>query len=107
MSDAKKSNEPDGDAKEEQLADLAAFVLAGRPERVEDGVLMLAPAEYRAAVRDAREVLSVFGRAEPPKAPPVAVVPWRQRGFLCKSIGFLTSQEIRPQTCLAYLQRPT
>src|SRR4051812_1484401 len=58
------------DPTEEQLADLAGFVLAGRPERVEDGVLMMAPAEFRAAVRGAREVLSVLGRAEVRKAPP-------------------------------------
>jgi nicotinamidase/pyrazinamidase len=70
MSDAKGKKPEEIDAKEEQLADLAAFVLAGRPERVEDGVLMLAPAEFRAAVRDTREVLSVLGRAEEPKAPP-------------------------------------
>jgi nicotinamidase-related amidase len=59
-----------GDAREEQMADLAAFVLAGRPERVEDGVLMMAPPDYRAAVRGAREVLATLGRAEEPAAPP-------------------------------------
>jgi nicotinamidase-related amidase len=63
--DAKKD-----DGAEEQLADLAAFVLAGRPERVEDGVLMMAPPEFRAAVRDTRELLAVLGRAEEPAAPP-------------------------------------
>ena len=70
MSDAKAKRPEEADAAEEQMADLAAFVLAGRPERVEDGVLMLAPAEYRAAVRDAREVLAVLGRSDAPKAPP-------------------------------------
>jgi nicotinamidase/pyrazinamidase len=69
MSDGKE----DSREKEEQLADLAAFVLAGRPERVEDGVLMLAPAEYRAAVRDVREAMATLGRAEEPKAPPAAL----------------------------------
>ena len=54
---------------EEQLADLAAFVLSGRPERVEDGVLMMAPQAFRAAVRDTREVLATLGRAETPAAP--------------------------------------
>jgi nicotinamidase-related amidase len=58
------------EAGEEQMAELAAFVLAGRPERVEDGVLMMAPPEFRAAVRDAREVLATLGRAEEPTAPP-------------------------------------
>lgn len=78
MSDAKKADpaaeqpnrEQDQRDQEEQMADLAAFVLSGRPERVEDGILMMAPAEFRAAVRDTREVLSVFGRAESPSAPP-------------------------------------
>lgn len=55
---------------EELLADVATFVLAGRPERVEDAMLMLAPAELRAAARETREVLSTLGRAEEPKAPP-------------------------------------
>lgn len=57
------------DAREEQLADLVAFALAGRPERVEDGMLMMAPPEFRAAVRDAREVLATLGRAAAPSAP--------------------------------------
>ena len=72
MSDAKDSK-GDVDAREEQLADLAAFVLAGRPERVEDGVLMMAAPEFRAAMRDAREVLATLGRAEAPVAPPASV----------------------------------
>jgi nicotinamidase-related amidase len=76
MSDAKAKKPEEArvvtaeSATEDQLADLAAFVLAGRPERVEDGVLMLAPAEFRAAVRDAREALSALGRAEAPRPPP-------------------------------------
>lgn len=70
MSDTKATKPGDEDTRELELAELAAFVLAGRPERVEDGVLMLAPAEFRAAVRDAREVLAVLGRAEDRKAPP-------------------------------------
>jgi nicotinamidase-related amidase len=69
MSDAKDTKGDDVDMREEQLADLAAFVLAGRPERVEDGVLMMAPPEFRAAVRDTREVLATLGRAEAPAAP--------------------------------------
>jgi nicotinamidase-related amidase len=69
------TTDKDGDAEAAdrevaQAADLVAFVLAGRPERVEDGVLMLAPPSYRSAVRDAREVLATLGRAEAPEPPP-------------------------------------
>lgn len=61
------------DAREEQLADAAAFALAGRPERVEDGVLLMAPPELRAGVRETRELLAVLARAEAPEAPPAAL----------------------------------
>jgi nicotinamidase/pyrazinamidase len=70
MSDAKKPDTGEPNANDEQMADLVAFVLAGRPERVEDGVLMMAAPEFRTAVRHAREVLATLGRAEPPVAPP-------------------------------------
>lgn len=72
MSDAKKADPAHEQPTpvEEQMADLAAFVLAGRPERVDDGFMMMAPPEFRAAVRDAREALSLLGRAEAPLAPP-------------------------------------
>ena len=70
MSDVKDPKESDTPSEaEEQLADLAAFVMSGRPERVEDGVLMMAPPEFRAAVRDTREVFATLGRAETPSAP--------------------------------------
>ena len=73
MSDAKDPKENDAeaqlDAAEEQLADLAAFVLSGRPERVEDGMLMMAPPAFRAAVRDTRQVFATLGRAATPSAP--------------------------------------
>ena len=71
MSDTKdtKGKQDEPDAGEEQLADLAAFVLSGRPERVEDGILMMAPPQFRAAVRATREVLATLGRAESPSAP--------------------------------------
>jgi nicotinamidase/pyrazinamidase len=81
-SDPKKPDE-----REEQLADAAAFVLAGRPERVEDGVLIMAAPELRAAVRDAREVLATLGRAEEPTAPPAAL-----RAKLLASIARRTSR---------------
>lgn len=64
MSDGKE------DEKEESLADVAAFVLAGRPERVDDGMLALAPPDFRSAVRDAREALSALALAAEPVAPP-------------------------------------
>ena len=53
MSDPKKpaAGDPSADAADEKLADLAAFVLAGRPERVEDGVLMMAAPEFRSNTR--------------------------------------------------------
>jgi nicotinamidase/pyrazinamidase len=72
MSDPKKpdAGDPSAAAEEEKLADLAAFVLAGRPERVEDGVLMMAAPEFRTAVRETREVLATLGRAQGPSAPP-------------------------------------
>lgn len=62
-----------GDAKdqdpEEQLADVLAFAVAGRPERVEDGMLALAAPELRAAVRDTREALATLALASAPQAP--------------------------------------
>lgn len=73
---------------EEQLADAAAFVLAGRPERVDDGALSLQPPEARAAVRGVRELLSMLGRAEPAAAPPA---PLRAR-----IVDSLTKRQQRP-----------
>jgi nicotinamidase-related amidase len=54
---------------EEMLADLAGFVLAGRPERVDDGMLALVPAEFREGVRQVREALAALGLAVRPEAP--------------------------------------
>jgi nicotinamidase-related amidase len=90
MSDAKdpKENERDLDPAEEQLADLAAFVLAGRPERVEDGVLMMAPPAFRTAVRDTREVFATLGRAETPSAPSANV-----RAKLLESLSRRTTRK--------------
>lgn len=45
-----------------QLADVLGFVLAARPERVEDGMLALAPPPFRDHVRDVREALATFGQ---------------------------------------------
>lgn len=86
MSDS-KPKKPTGGESDEQSADLIAFVLAGRPERVEDGVLMSAPPELRSTVREAREVLATLGRAEEPVAPPAAL-----RARLLESLGRRTAR---------------
>jgi nicotinamidase-related amidase len=44
-----------------QLADVLGFVLAARPERVEDGMLALAPPPFRDHVRHVREAMATFG----------------------------------------------
>lgn len=63
-------DEKDGGA-DEQAADLLAFALAGRPERVEDGLYALptSPPGLRRAVRQTREALAALARAEEPAAP--------------------------------------
>jgi nicotinamidase/pyrazinamidase len=78
MSDGKQ-----GDGSDEALAELAGFVLAGRPERIEDGMLALAPAAFRQGVKDARETLAALALAADPVAPPAAL---RERlvGMLAK-----------------------
>jgi nicotinamidase/pyrazinamidase len=43
------------------LADVLGFVLAGRPERVDDGLLSLAPPPFRDAVRSVRETFACLG----------------------------------------------
>lgn len=53
----------------EQLAEVAGFALAGRPERVEDGMVALAAPEFRTALRDVRELLAVVALASPRTAP--------------------------------------
>lgn len=67
------SDPKDPTAEEEQLADLAGFALAGRPERVEDGILMLAPATVREGVRSIRETLATLALVEAPVPPPPAL----------------------------------
>lgn len=67
MSDVKKG--PD----DAEIADLVAFSLAGRPERVEDGIFGISPPELKAGVREVREVLTALALAEEPIAPPVAL----------------------------------
>jgi nicotinamidase/pyrazinamidase len=54
-----------------RLADLLGFVLAARPERVEDGMLALAPLEFREGVRHAREALATLARCAPAVAPSI------------------------------------
>lgn len=64
------------DASDQLLCDLLAFVVAGRPERLEDGMLALAPPFFREAVRDTRQLVATLGLAERPALPPSAL---RQR----------------------------
>jgi nicotinamidase-related amidase len=59
------------DEKEQELADLVAFALAGRPERIEDGIFRLpsTPPGLQEAVRGTREALAALALADPPVAP--------------------------------------
>ncbi|MDB4942561.1 MAG: Nicotinamidase [Labilithrix sp.] len=66
-------NDEDLQPGEGELAELVAFALNGRPERVEDGILMMQPPAVRVAVAGAREVLATLGRAEAPRSPPAAL----------------------------------
>jgi nicotinamidase-related amidase len=54
-----------------EAADLLGFVLAGRPERLEDGLLALSPPPVRLAVGQIREVLTTVGRCVAPEPPSV------------------------------------
>jgi nicotinamidase/pyrazinamidase len=54
---------------EEQIAELVAAVLAGRPERVLDCVLSLEPPEVRAGFRMVAETMATLGLAAEPLAP--------------------------------------
>ena len=51
------------------LDEILAAALIPRPERVDDGVLALAPAEAQIAVRQARETMSYLGRTLDPASP--------------------------------------
>lgn len=59
------------DKKVEELADLLAFALAGRPERIEDGIFRLpgTPPGLQEAVRGTREALAALALTETPVAP--------------------------------------
>ena len=93
MTDGKdKSGEapPSGgheDGSEELLAELAGFVLQGRPERIEDGMLALAPPAFRAGVKQTREALVTLGLAEEPAKPSEAL--------RARLMGTLASRPIR------------
>ncbi len=63
MSDPKA---PNG---EEEAAELLAFALGARPERVTDAMLAAHPPEVRRALRGVTETLAVLGRAEAPALP--------------------------------------
>ena len=60
------SDSPD---REEQLAELLAAAVAGRPERVLETALALEPADVRAAFRVVAETLASVGLALEPEAP--------------------------------------
>lgn len=51
------------------LDDILEAALHPRPERVDDGILALAPEEARAAIRQVRETMSYLGRALEGEAP--------------------------------------
>jgi nicotinamidase-related amidase len=59
------------DEKDHALADLLAFALAGRPERIEDGIFRLpsTPPGLQEAVRGTREAMAALGLQEAPVAP--------------------------------------
>ena len=65
------SSKTGDDDKEQELADLLAFALAGRPERIEDGIFRLpsTPPGLQTAVRTTREALAALALAEAPVAP--------------------------------------
>jgi nicotinamidase-related amidase len=56
-----------------ELTDILGFVLRGRPERVEDGMLALAPPELREAIRMSRDVVAAIGLCQSAVAPSVEV----------------------------------
>jgi nicotinamidase-related amidase len=58
-------------AAEHMLADLLGFVLAARPERIEDGMLALAPPPFREGVRQTREAIATLAMCAPSAAPSV------------------------------------
>jgi len=64
LSTAHDQSSTDASPEEQQLhgiADVLGFVLAARPERVEDGMIALAPPPFRDHVRNVREVMAAFG----------------------------------------------
>jgi nicotinamidase-related amidase len=57
------------EAQEEQIAELAAAVLAGRPERVQETVLAAEPSAVRAAYGQVAEAVAALGLALEPQPP--------------------------------------
>jgi nicotinamidase-related amidase len=51
------------------LDEILAAALAPRPERVDEGILALAPPEAKIAIQQARETMSYLGRALAPELP--------------------------------------
>lgn len=58
---------------DEMLADLVGFVLAGRPERLEDRMLAMAPEAFRSGVRETRAALATIAFVERPLSPPTSL----------------------------------
>jgi nicotinamidase-related amidase len=61
------------DEKEEQIADVVAAVLSGRPERLTGPLLAMESPEVRASVRQVTETIAAFGLALDPTAPPAVL----------------------------------
>jgi nicotinamidase-related amidase len=61
------------DVNEEQIAELVAAVLAGRPDRLLDAALAQEPAEVRAGFAAVREAIAALGLAAEPVAPSAAL----------------------------------
>lgn len=66
--DGARSHEDDADA---ALTDLLDFVLRGRPERIEDGILALATPDFREAIRQTRDAIATVGLCETEARPSV------------------------------------
>lgn len=69
MKDMAEDPTPD----EERAAELLAFALGARPERITDAMLLAQPPEVRVALAGVHEVLAAVGRQEAPIAPSAAL----------------------------------
>lgn len=67
------ADDPKGAPGEDEAAELLAFALAARPERVTDAMLAAHPPQVRRAMRSVTETLGALGRGEPPALPTPAL----------------------------------